>query len=471
MKRMKLWVAGYLAIVLAALGAMGGLVYRVDPYFHYHAPDTDTYYYRLNNQRSQNNGISRNFDYDALITGTSMTENFTTTEMDAVFGTHSIKVCYSGGTYREINDNLKIALASQPKLKTVVRCLDMEKFAENKDRMRSDLGAYPTYLYDDNPLNDLRYLLNRDVIMERVLPMIAETLHSDFVPGMDSFDEYSRWENRYPYGPYGREAVFRDTRNRKQVPPDTHLSEQERETIRENIETNVTDLARQYPDVTFYYFFSPYSAAWWQLTLERGQMLRQIEEEQYVIELILECPNIRLYSFNNRTDITTDLNNYKDFTHYGGWINSLILRWMRDGKYLLTKENYLDYLEEEYSFYTTFDYQSLKLQPDYEFDRYAAALLNQEATGAEPEEMIAAPEMRLSLGAHRYLAFEVRKTADAEFKISAQDERGETANITRSAEQMNGEWRLFVLDLRRLQGETQLELTMDGFEFRNMTLY
>ena len=197
MKKMKLWVAGYLAIVLAALGVAGGLVYKVDPFFHYHAPDTETYYYRLNNERSQNNGISRNFDYDALITGTSMTENFTTTEMDALFGTHSIKVCYSGGTYREINDNLKIALASQPKLKTVVRCLDMEKFTQGKDEMRTDLGAYPTYLYDDNPFNDLKYVLNRNVIMGRVLPMIAETLHADFAPGMDSFDEYTRWENRF----------------------------------------------------------------------------------------------------------------------------------------------------------------------------------------------------------------------------------------------------------------------------------
>ena len=468
MKKMKLWVAGYLAIVLAALGVAGGLVYKVDPFFHYHAPDTETYYYRLNNERSQNNGISRNFDYDALITGTSMTENFTTTEMDALFGTHSIKVCYSGGTYREINDNLKIALASQPKLKTVVRCLDMEKFTQGKDEMRTDLGAYPTYLYDDNPFNDLKYVLNRNVIMERVLPMIAETLHADFAPGMDSFDEYTRWENRFTYG---REAVFKDNRNRAQVSPDTHLSDEERETIRENIEANVTDLARQYPDVTFYYFLSPYSAAWWRLTVERGQLLRQIEEEQYVIELVLECPNIRLHSFNNRTDITTDLNNYKDFTHYGGWVNSLILRWMRDGEYLLTKENYREYLEEEYAFYKNFDYDLLNQQPDYAFDRYAAALLNPEATGAVPEQATAAPEMALSLKGHRYLAFEMRRTGEEAFEIAAQDERGKTAKIARKAEKVSGEWQMYVLDMRALQGEVQVKLTTDGYEFKNMTLY
>lgn len=104
---------------------------------------------------------------------------------------------------------------------------------------------------------------------------------------------------------------------------------------------------------------------------------RQIEAEQYIIELLLECDNVRLYSFNNRTDITTDLNHYKDAGHYASWINSLMLGWMYNGEGLLTWENYKDYLEEELLFYTTFDYESLNGQIDYEEDDYAAILLNE----------------------------------------------------------------------------------------------
>lgn len=94
------------------------------PFFHYHKPNTERYYYMLNNERSQNDGISKHFDYDALITETSMAQNFIASEMDKIFGTNSIKVCYSGGSYKEINDNLVVALKYNPDLKTIVRGLE-----------------------------------------------------------------------------------------------------------------------------------------------------------------------------------------------------------------------------------------------------------------------------------------------------------------------------------------------------------
>ena len=100
----------WLAIVVAILSGMGFLVYQVDPYIHYHAPHVDRYFYSLDNQRSQNDGISKHFEYDAMITGTSMTENFRTSEMDEIFGCHSIKVPFSGGSFKEINDNVTKAL-------------------------------------------------------------------------------------------------------------------------------------------------------------------------------------------------------------------------------------------------------------------------------------------------------------------------------------------------------------------------
>ena len=77
------WLLGWGLIVVAALCALGFLVYRVDPFFHYHKPDTSRYYYTLDNQRSQNDGIIRHFDYDAMIIGSSMTENFRDCQLTA----------------------------------------------------------------------------------------------------------------------------------------------------------------------------------------------------------------------------------------------------------------------------------------------------------------------------------------------------------------------------------------------------
>ncbi|MCH5345018.1 MAG: hypothetical protein J1E64_13365 [Acetatifactor sp.] len=396
MMKSKIWIMGYLILVAGALTFVGAWVVKVDPFFHYHKPNTEAYFYPLDNERSQNDGISRNFDYDALITGSSMTENFKTSEFDAIFGTNAIKVPYSGGTNKEINDNLINALAHNKNLKIIVRGLDMNKFIEDKDAMRQDLGEYPSYLYDENIFNDVKYLFNRDVLFDRVYPMVLANDNEGFEPGITSFDEYANWMEGFSFGInivcQGDITVHSVT-----VGEPVHLTDAEREILLETIHQNITSLAEQYPEVTFYYFFTPYNAVWWQEIVNDGTIYRQMEAEKLVIEEILKFNNIKLYSFNNETYITTDLNNYKDTTHYGSWINSLMLQYMYDEKCLLTHENYEEYLNEEFTFYTSFDYGKLIDQIDYEYDLLAEAKLNERINGVTPivfsEEMLLQEEL------------------------------------------------------------------------------
>lgn len=390
----KIWLAGWLSLVFIILGFLGGWVYRVDPYFHYHKPDIDKYFYILNNERSQNDGISKHFDYDALITGTSMTQNFKVSEVNEIFEVNAVKVSYSGGTYKEINDNLIRALGDNDELKLVIRGLDMGHFFDEASRMREDLGRYPTYLYDSNPFNDVNYLFNREVIFNRIYPMVIRKNKDDLAPGITSFDDYGCWQYAYTFG---INTLFPDGIKYPGMAEAIHLEDAGKAIIAENITQNVTSLADEYPDVDFYYFFTPYSIAWWESIAEGGRIYQQIEAEKYIIELILEHENIHLFSFNNRTDIITDLNNYKDAIHYGQWINSLMLRWMHEGQYLLTKDNYQEYINEELSFYTSFNYNTLNSQVDYENDFYAAALLNNELAGVLPINLLEQDTISLNL--------------------------------------------------------------------------
>lgn len=377
----KKWIIGYLMLVLIPLAVAGIWVIHVDPFFHYHKPYTSGYYYALNNQRSQNDGILKHFDYNAVITGTSMTENFKTSELDALFGTNSVKVPYSGGSYKEINDSLKSALANNQELKTIIRGLDMSRFMIDKDNMRFDLGEYPVYLYDDNPFNDVKYIFNRDVLFTRVWPMVTENDKEDFKPGITSFDAYSNWMASYTFGvktvcPEG--VAVQDAGN------PVHLTDEEKKTVLDTARQNITSLAAEYPEVTFYYFFTPYSTAWWKDLAADGTIYKQIEAEELIIKEILQYSNIKLYSFNTLTNITADLNHYKDVSHYGSWVNSLMLKYMKDDKCLLTADNYEQYLAEELDFYTSYDYSQINGQEDYEYDYYAEALLNQEIRGIVP---------------------------------------------------------------------------------------
>lgn len=381
----KRWVIGFLALVAAGLAIIASKVITVDPYFHFHAPYTDAYYYELYNPRSQNDGIAKNFDYEGIVTGSSMTQNFKPSEADALFGAHFVKLSVSGATYYEINRNLAVAAQHNPKLKYVIRGVDMDYFFEEKDKLRMDLGTYPEYLYDENCFNDVEYVFNRDVLFSRVYPMTKENDAPDFRGGITSFDDYSYWMPLYRFGP---KTVLPNGNTVLPAEEQVELTQQDIDTIRANVQQNLTALAEQYPNITFYYFFPPYSAVWWQNALAKGQLDRQIDAERIVIEEILKYDNIKLFSFNCLFDLTTDLNNYKDMTHYGAWINSLMIRCMYDGRYRLTAENYLSHLEETRQFYKKYDYTLLTEREDYENDYYAAALWNREITGAEPYRIL-----------------------------------------------------------------------------------
>ena len=252
--------------------------------------------------------------------------------------------------------------------------------------------------------------------------------------------------------------------------------------IKKNVELNITSLAKEYPDIDFYYFYPPYSISSWYHDLENGELYRKLEAEEYFTELILPYKNIHLFSFNNRTDITTDLNNYKDNNHYGCWVNSLMLKWMSEGKYQLTEDNYKEYFEKEYDYYTNYDYSKLLEQnypleyDDYEADFYAGALLNREITGAEPIDVITEANIEttsdgiikfdvdLSKG-YNYLCFYCQKIdtevvdGGCQLTVTIYDKDGfEVGGVQVDAEDLDYEIHQYALDLSTLDGLVTVEM-------------
>lgn len=323
----KKWLIGWTIIVIVTLSIVGVIVFKIDPFFHYHKPLTEDYFYKLNNQRSQNDGIAKHFDYDAIIVGTSLTENFKTSELDELFGTKSIKIPTSGGSFKEVNDLAKTALENNQDIKIVIRGLDKWMFEDEADRMREDLGEYPEYLYDENPLNDVYYLFNKDVLFNRVGTMLNESMNNGKT-GITSFDEYSRWQEQCIFG---RNSVIPNGTENVELGNYSTLSEEVKKNVIENTIQNITSIADEYKDVQFYYFFSPYSIHWYKVQKELGWIYTHIEAERIIIEEILKHDNIKLFIFNDDPEIISDLNNYKDDEHYASWINSYILKCMKNG--------------------------------------------------------------------------------------------------------------------------------------------
>lgn len=336
------------------LGVCAAATAYIDPFFHYHGPDS-SFQYPLNgdDERYLNYGIINNFQYDALITGSSMCENFKTTQFDELWGTNSVKAAFAGGSYKEIDELIRKALEVNPQIKYVVRSLDYSSLLNDKDEMMTLNFEHPTYLYDNNIFNDVYYLLNKDILFTKTYEVVRYT----HVGGVTTtFDAYANW----CWGEdYGREAVLDTYDFSHSVAQEQSFTEEQRETVIASIRQNVTETAKANPDVTFYIFFPPYSICYWDMMHINGQINMRIDAEKCAIEEMLQCPNIKLYSFCTDYELVCDLDNYKDQAHFGDWINSEILNCMHEDEYLLTAENYEEYIDSIRAFYNSYDYASL----------------------------------------------------------------------------------------------------------------
>lgn len=336
-------------LILFILGVIITVV-LIDPFFHYHKPlKKISYFMDRGQQRYMNDGIVKNFEYDSIIVGTSMMENFKSSQFDNLFNSKSIKVPFSGGSYREINNIVDVSLKNKRDIKYILRGLDYGKIGEEYSKM--SYGNYPTYLYDDNILNDYKYILSKGAFFQSLINLIKSLKSKENI----NFDEYSSWRNKES----GRDVVLRTYKRDENKKEEEKLTLQEIEIVRENIEKNVLDLPKKYSDVKFIYFITPYSIVYWDSINQSGDILKQLEAEKIMIEMILEIPNIELYSFFNNYELITDLNNYTDAGHYNYKINDKILEWISRKEYRLTKENYKKYLEENKEFYLNYDYDKI----------------------------------------------------------------------------------------------------------------
>ena len=83
MMKRKTWALLSLALLLGTIGAICLTVIVIDPFQVYHL--ATRYMPPIDNttQVYANAGIARSYDYDSAVVGTSVTENFRPTQMDA----------------------------------------------------------------------------------------------------------------------------------------------------------------------------------------------------------------------------------------------------------------------------------------------------------------------------------------------------------------------------------------------------
>ena len=134
------------------------------------------------------------------------------------------------------------------------------------------------------------------------------------------------------------------------------FSEEDRIAIYNNITNNYVKLARDNPQVEFYFFIPPYSMCYWDGLVRTNQLDYAVAAMKYGIGLLVAEENIHVYGFDDKYEITTNLDRYMDTIHYDAKVNDLILESILKGENELSIEDVSSYYDEIVEFYQHFEF-------------------------------------------------------------------------------------------------------------------
>ncbi len=350
-KKFNKWVAAVLTAIIVLLLLSAALTVIIDPVFHYHAPLDGLAYPlgELKTQRYINDGILRQFDYDAVIAGNSMIDNFKTSEADLLFDADFVKVPADGAYFKEVNDQLSRAFSYNDGIRYVIRAIDLYCLCFDKDAYNSDADI-PDYLYNDTVFDDVYYVFNKDILVSSLKVLLYTAKGND----TESFDEYASWDAEC-----GKNIVLWQYQINERADKQFSLSDDERKTVEASTEQNLLSLPSAHPETTFIYFFAPFSISYWDEMDSYGYVELRLEAIELISKMMLEYPNIKLYMFINDFDTVSNLNYYRDQAHYNADISSLLLEYMANGDYLVTEDNWDTLMTEARDFYLNYDYEAL----------------------------------------------------------------------------------------------------------------
>ena len=328
------------ALLVFGILSIGGVNYIVDPFQQYRVK---TFYpIAFTNQRYQNAGLSKNFEYDSLILGTSMTENFILDEVEKKLNFNKlIKLSVSGGSAKEQSTTLKTAIENNDNLKNVLWGLDIFAFIGEPDRLRNGLDSFPFYLYDKNILNDNKYLLSTDTLKESFKAIIRPLVRKDEF--LYNYNIMYQWQHKYEKE-FSLEYIIKAWKNRE-----TFINyEKEKQGIfylKNSFEINFLNLIQDNPKINFKIFFPPYSILHFKIYEEINQVKDILEFKRYIYDNLLMFNNVEIYDFQSEKTITHNLGNYKDLSHYHQKINTWMIEEIKENNYLVTKDNIDEHLE------------------------------------------------------------------------------------------------------------------------------
>ena len=317
-------------IIVAALTA--SVVFVFDPFYHYHKPIKPLKAV-LTQAEYQVIGTLRTFDYDSLIAGSSMAENYNNRWFDETFNCTAIKAVKPGANTSDLMYLLDAAYEER-EINNVFYTLDISALTTIIQEHFVNEGM-PLYLYNKNPLDDVKYLFNKHVIFEDIPYMIANSFIGNYDEG-DSFN----WAQYKEFGTL-HYTPTEEKQELKTLDEYAHY-------VDFNLE-KLENLVKKHPETKFYFMVPPYSSLWWYEAYMCGDLDLNFYALDQAFTRLLVYENVEIHYFQTMEEIVSDLSLYMDLIHYHPDVNKTLVELIPSCEYKITldkKDEILDSMEE-----------------------------------------------------------------------------------------------------------------------------
>ena len=321
------WIVSFFALVLVLCVLLSLAAYAVDPFFQFRFNRA----YLMNSDIAS--GLVKHYDYDTLIVGSSITQNFRMNTFREELNVEPLHIGLGGISLRIIEDCMKIAYRAGH-AETYYIAVDPYLFYDIKNHHPLE------FYFQDGLLPKLRYLLSNKVWFH-YLPLdfglgILDRLGKESPLAGDictpeNIDRFGDWSDKFEFG---EDVVLDNYRSSRYS-----IKEIETDDLYNTMVSRIDQLMERldFGKGKHVFFFPPYSSLYWSDMQLDGYYEDLIQAKRYFIEKAFEHDAV-VFDFQP-AELTGDLNNYKDTTHYTPEINDWMVRCFASGKHLVTSEN------------------------------------------------------------------------------------------------------------------------------------
>jgi hypothetical protein len=297
--------------------------------------------------RMQDAGLIRSQEFDTAFMGTSLAVHYRQSEIDTALGVKSLKLAMTGSTSVEQSFVLAAALQRHPK--NVIWEMDDWIFRESPtidenqflraDLYRMNIKGIAGYLFSLDTAREAFFIVLRYLKpMKEVLHALAAAQYLKFYndqvneintlpPYLDLSSIYNSEKARASFAHY---AKF----------PAEIMASYDYDTMVRNFERDAISLIGDNPNTNFRVFFPPYSVL--QTVAMRDFDPKALQTfyrvSAYILERLVQYPNVKVYDFRDANEITHDLTNYADVVHHSPVVDRKILSLMAVESHLVTRE-------------------------------------------------------------------------------------------------------------------------------------